>query len=207
MRQVLLNLLSNAAKFTDQGEIVVRGSRPNGAIRPARGHRQCHDTGPGISPGRSDQAVPGILAGGRLAHSQDGRHGLGLSISQQLIQLQGGRIGVQSEVGKGSTFYFTLPTLSRTETEQPEANGGKMILAVDDDPQVLALYERYLDPQGYQVIGVTGPTRAKERALQMKPFAITLDIMMPGIDGWQVLTELKRETGDARHSGDRLLDP
>jgi CheY-like chemotaxis protein len=69
--------------------------------------------------------------------------------------------------------------------------GGKTILAIDDDPQVIRLYERYLQPQGYQVIAVTEPAKAKERAIQLKPFAITLDIMMPGIDGWQVLSELK----------------
>jgi CheY-like chemotaxis protein len=64
---------------------------------------------------------------------------------------------------------------------------------VDDDPQIIRLYERYLEPQGYHVIGVTDPTKARERALQLKPFAITLDIMMPGMDGWSVLTELKAD--------------
>jgi CheY-like chemotaxis protein len=109
-----------------------------------------------------------------------------------LVQLHGGRIGVHSAVGKGSTFYFTLPVY-RVKEEKPNINGKKVILAVDDDPQVLALYERYLGPQGYDVVGLTDPSRAMERARQIKPFAITLDIMMPGFDGWQVLNELKRE--------------
>ena len=73
-----------------------------------------------------------------------------------------------------------------------------MVLAIDDDPQVIRLYERNLEPQGYRVIGLTDPSKAKERAIQLKPFAITLDIMMPGVDGWQVLTELKRD-GETRN--------
>ena len=68
-----------------------------------------------------------------------------------------------------------------------------MILAIDDDPQVILLYERYLQPQGYQVVALTNSTQAKARAKQLKPYAITLDIMMPGCDGWSVLNDLKAD--------------
>ena len=67
-------------------------------------------------------------------------------------------------------------------------------MAIDDDPQVISLYERYLQPQGYQVVSLTNPTQAKERAKQLKPYAITLDIMMPGYDGWSVLNDLKSDS-------------
>jgi CheY-like chemotaxis protein len=67
------------------------------------------------------------------------------------------------------------------------------VLAIDDDPQVVGLYDRYLEPRGYQVIPLTDPGRASERVKQLHPFAITLDIMMPGIDGWQVLDRLKSD--------------
>jgi signal transduction histidine kinase/DNA-binding response OmpR family regulator len=192
LRQVLLNLLSNAAKFTDEGEIVV-----NASVQSApSGHPEIlvsvSDTGPGISLEDQAKLFQAFSQVDDSPTRKTGGSGLGLSISQQLINLHGGRIGVHSDVGKGSTFYFTLP-LYRTKEEQPEVAGSKIILAVDDDPQVLALYERYLGPQGYQVIGLTDPSRALERARQIKPFAITLDIMMPGYDGWQVLSELKRE--------------
>jgi CheY-like chemotaxis protein len=71
--------------------------------------------------------------------------------------------------------------------------GSRTILAIDDDPQVINLYERYLQPQGYQVIALSDPSRAVERVRQLKPFAVTLDIMMPGYDGWRVLNDLKSD--------------
>jgi signal transduction histidine kinase/DNA-binding response OmpR family regulator len=192
LRQVLLNLLSNAAKFTDEGQITVNayvqtgpGGQPEILVSVA-------DTGPGIAPEDQVKLFQAFSQVDDSPTRKTGGTGLGLSISQQLIQLHGGRIGVHSELGQGSTFYFTLP-IYRAKDEQPETRGGKVILAVDDDAQVLALYERYLGPQGYSVVGLTDPTRAMERARQLKPYAITLDIMMPGFDGWQVLTELKRD--------------
>lgn len=98
-------------------------------------------------------------------------------------------MGVESEPGKGSTFYFTLSAFRG----KPEATtqGTRVILAIDDDPQVISLYERYLQPQGYQVVSLSDPSRAVERVRQLKPFAVTLDIMMPGYDGWHVLNDLK----------------
>lgn len=194
VRQVLINLLSNAAKFTDEGEITVEAS-----VRPSlAGHPEIlvsvSDTGPGIS--REDQAklFQPFSQVDDSPTRKTGGSGLGLSISQQLIQLHGGRIGVHSTVGKGSTFYFTLPIYrGKEEASEAKGNGGKIVLAIDDDPQVISLYERYLQPQGYQVVSVTDSTHAKERAKQLKPFAITLDIMMPGLDGWAVLNDLKAD--------------
>ncbi len=192
LRQVLLNLLSNASKFTDEGEIIVHASVQTG---PA-GHPEIlvsvSDTGPGIAPEDQGKLFQAFSQVDDSPTRKTGGSGLGLSISQQLIQLHGGRIGVHSEAGKGSTFYFTLP-IYRAQEPEPRLQGGKIVLAVDDDPQVLSLYERYLGPQGYNVITLTDPAKALERARQIKPFAVTLDIMMPGFDGWQVLSELKRD--------------
>ncbi|HET6846565.1 MAG TPA: response regulator [Anaerolineales bacterium] len=193
VRQVLLNLMSNAAKFTEQGEIIVDAQTQQDSAGLQEVIVRVTDTGPGIA--QEDQAKL-FQAFSQVDDSptrRTGGSGLGLSISQQLIQLQGGRIGVQSEVGQGSTFYFTLPVYA-TAPETATTSEGRVVMAVDDDPQVIRLYERYLEPQGYHVIGVTDPTKARERAIQLKPFAITLDIMMPGKDGWSVLTELKEDS-------------
>jgi CheY-like chemotaxis protein len=122
-----------------------------------------------------------------------GGTGLGLSICQHLINMHGGRIWIDSEVGKGSTFSFTLPLFRQEKISETAAGKNRVILAIDDDPQIISLYERYLQPQGYQVIALSDPKRAVERVKQVKPFAVTLDIMMPNIDGWQVLDTLKSD--------------
>jgi signal transduction histidine kinase/DNA-binding response OmpR family regulator len=192
VRQILLNLLSNAAKFTEQGDVVVEAATESSADGTQQVRISVTDTGTGISEADQKKLFQAFSQVDDSPTRKTGGSGLGLSISQQLVQLQGGRIGLKSTPGQGSTFFFTLPVYESA----PEAKTGatpRLVLAVDDDPQVIRLYERYLQPQGYQVVGLTDPTKAKETAAKLQPFAITLDIMMPGYDGWQVLTDLKRD--------------
>jgi PAS domain S-box-containing protein len=195
VRQVLLNLLSNAAKFTDEGSITVSAIVTD---KPG-GHQEIMvrvtDTGPGISPEDQKKLFQPFSQVDASPTRKTGGSGLGLSISNHLIQMHGGRMGVESDSGQGSAFYFTLPAfrVKAPEVAASGAPGNRTILAIDDDPQVISLYERYLQPQGYQLVAVSDPTRAVERAKQLKPFAITLDIMMPVIDGWHVLADLKSD--------------
>jgi len=192
IRQVLLNLISNASKFTEEGCITV-SAREN---LDSKGQKEMlvsvTDTGPGIS---AEDQTKLFLAFSQVDSSptrKTGGTGLGLSISERLVSLHGGKIGVTSGVGKGSTFYFTVPLYHQPQAEHP-AGDNCIILCVEDDPQIVTLYERYLQPQGYQVVPVNNPANARDMAKRIQPYAITLDIMMPGIDGWSVLEQLKSD--------------
>ena len=192
IRQILLNLISNAAKFTDEGSITVSAKpqmSPTGSMEIMV---SITDTGPGISP--EDQSKL-FLAFSQVDSSptrRTGGTGLGLSICQRLVSMHNGRIGVQSTVGEGSTFYFTIPQYHQPAIEAIPGEG-KVILCIDDDQQVIGLYDRYLRPQGYQVVPVTNPAAARDSIKRIKPYAVTLDIMMPEIDGWSLLEELKAD--------------
>ena len=192
IRQVMINLLSNAAKFTEEGFITVR-------VEPFRiedGRKQVKisvsDTGPGISQQDQEKLFQAFSQVDASPTRKSGGTGLGLSICKQLINMHGGQIWVNSKEGEGSTFHFTLPLYNKENELDLDEN--RTILTIDDDPQVIGLYERYLQPQGYHVTALTDPARAVEVAKHVKPFAITLDIMMPGIDGWSVLDALKSDS-------------
>ena len=191
VRQVLLNLISNASKFTDQGSITVETSIQKGPAGKMEALINVIDTGPGISIEDQKKLFQAFSQVDGSATRKSGGSGLGLSICANLVQLHGGRIGIHSVVGRGSTFWFTLPLYNQPQEDIP--GGMKVVLAIDDDPQVIGLYERYLNPQGYYVVPLNNPSEAKEHVLRIKPYAITLDIMMPNKDGWSVLTDLKSD--------------
>jgi len=194
IRQVLLNLLSNAAKFTEEGSITIEANVQKGENDQEEIIVKVIDTGPGIAKEDMHKLFQPFSQVDSSPTRKTGGTGLGLSISRRLIEMHGGQIGVESEPGKGSTFYFTIPVPKPEKQETAQTNeNAKTILAIDDDAQVIGLYKRYLEPQGYQVIALTEPEKALEKAKEIHPLAITLDIMMPGKDGWTVLTELKND--------------
>jgi len=193
VRQVMINLLSNAAKFTDEGNIIVEvGLHPdelgNNEVRVS-----VTDTGPGISKKDQEKLFQPFSQVDTSPTRKTGGTGLGLSISQHIINMHGGSIWVDSDTGKGSKFTFTLPLFRVQRENTVFSTGNKVILSIDDDPQVIGLYERYLHTQGYEIIPLTDPSHALERVKQLKPFAVTLDVMMPGINGWEVLESLKSD--------------
>jgi signal transduction histidine kinase/CheY-like chemotaxis protein len=195
-RQILLHLASNAVKFTPrQGKVEL--SVHGGADGTFETH--VRDTGIGIPSER----VESIFESFQQLESGNTRRfagiGLGLSIVKRLVHIMGGTIAVRSGRGSGSTFVVTLPVaLQPADTETvPGAdllrNGEPVLLAIDDDPEVIALLRDSLAPAGYQVVGATSGDRGLELARMLRPFAITLDVMMPGKDGWQVLREIKAD--------------
>jgi len=201
LKQILINLLSNAVKFTAEGTVTVTTRHQDGELTLA-----VADTGIGIP----ESALGVIFEEFRQVDSSTTREyggtGLGLSISRHLARLLGGDITVQSTFGVGATFTVILPlrydaapvvpravaTPSREELAAQPGNG-KVVLAIDDDPNVLYLLQENLAEAGYQMIGAASGAEGVQKARQLRPFAITLDILMPHKDGWQVLHELKAD--------------
>jgi CheY-like chemotaxis protein/anti-sigma regulatory factor (Ser/Thr protein kinase) len=194
--QIVLNLLSNAIKFTERGSVTIeveitKDENLNPELRVL-----VSDSGVGIAPADQAKLFQRFSQVDDSPTRKTGGTGLGLSISRSLIELHGGKIGLlNSQPGKGSTFYFTLPVIGYRKGLDLNAlgHGENVILSIDDDPQVIGLYERYLKNYGFEVVALTNPAKAVEKAIELKPFAITLDIMMPQVDGWQVLHELKQD--------------
>lgn len=192
VRQVLINFLSNASKFTEEGIITLKAGVQTGPTGKPEVLISVTDTGIGISQEDQKKLFLPFSQVDASATRKTGGSGLGLSISRLLIELHGGRVGVISDTGKGSTFYFTLP-LPYTEPVSGEDEEIRTVLAIDDDRQVISLYERYLKNHNYKVLALTDPSQAVERAREIKPFAITLDVMMPNRSGWSVLEALKSD--------------
>jgi signal transduction histidine kinase/DNA-binding response OmpR family regulator len=194
IRQVLINLISNAAKFTDEGFIRVSAHLQKDASSNPEIWIGVTDSGPGIEIDDQDKLFKAFSQVDASPTRKSGGTGLGLSISRHLVELHKGQIGVESEPGQGSTFFFTLPLPNTEHFELPTLNiDGPVILSIDDNRQVISLYERYLGNHNYHVYPLTEPEMAIQLARQMQPFAITLDIMMPGQDGWSILQQLKQD--------------
>jgi PAS domain S-box-containing protein len=191
IRQVLINLVANAAKFTDEGTITIQASSHINSSGNKEVLVSIKDTGPGISPEDQKKLFQAFSQVDSSPTRKSGGSGLGLSICQRLVELHNGKIGVHSAVGEGSTFYFTIPVYHQDTIETDTDN--RVILCIDDDPQIIGLYERYLKPQGYTVVPLVNPANAKDTIKRIKPYAVTLDIMMPELDGWQVLSDIKND--------------
>jgi signal transduction histidine kinase/CheY-like chemotaxis protein len=194
-RQILMNLLGNAIKFTpDAGRIELKARQEGTAIRI-----EVRDSGPGIpleEQGRIFEAFH------RLRHADKAAEGtgLGLAITRSLVELHGGKLGLESEPGSGSCFYFTLPAAAAVaKAEFPfdvaTDNGCSpgRILVVDDDHAAAQLLESQLSSVGYEVILCDQPARAVEMAATLQPAAVTLDIVMKPLNGWEVLSNLKAD--------------
>ena len=200
--QVLQNIMSNAVKFTKNGEIVITAAHERDEVKIS-----ISDTGIGIKK----KDLPHIFdefrqVDGSSSRAYDGT-GLGLAIAYRIMKMLNGNIFVKSEIDRGSTFTVLLPV----KWKGPEKAGklkhhpdffstksmdtskkNKTILIVDDEPETVRIVSDYLLTEGYNTITTGSGEEAVELAAKFKPFAITLDIFMPDMDGWEVLQELKK---------------
>ncbi|MDO8721350.1 MAG: response regulator [Syntrophales bacterium] len=207
-KQVLYNLLSNAVKFTQEGGTVNLGAvlkQGVGQVGMNLVQVSVSDTGIGIAP----EDYGKVFSEFQQIDDSYSRHqegtGLGLALSKRLVELHGGEIWFSSEKGKGSTFTFTIPHVCSRDSAAEEIvtcagtvedgrNGGlgrELVLVIEDEPRSAELISIYLAQAGYRVARAADGEEGLRLAGELQPSAITLDIMLPKMDGWQVLKALK----------------
>ena len=209
LRQVLFNLLSNASKFTENGRVffIVNRKTINGTDWVKLTIR---DTGIGMGP----EQLACLFESFSQVHPKSilkyGGTGLGRAISKRICEMMGGDIFVESKPGEGSTFSNHLPVIIAVEEESqtPDAPTEEKVFAqedkesthlkkenitlvIDDDPMVHTQMKRTFEKEGYQIVTASDGEEGLMLARKLQPSLIKLDILMPGLDGWTVLTELK----------------
>jgi signal transduction histidine kinase/CheY-like chemotaxis protein len=197
LRQILLNLLSNACKFTKQGEVTLRIRR----VVEGRNWIEIavSDTGIGMTPEQQAKLFEEFSQADSSTARQYGGTGLGLAITRKLARMMGGDVTVASEPGKGSVFTVRLPAgatpLANTATGSANGRsaGTDSILVIDDDATARELLSDHLKAEGFSVETAAGGVEGLKRAKELRPTAITLDVMMPDLDGWTVLTALRQD--------------
>jgi PAS domain S-box-containing protein len=206
VRQSLFNLISNAAKFTEHGVITLAAAR-----EASEGVDwltfQVSDTGIGMTPEQLEKLFQAFSQADASVSRKYGGTGLGLALSRRFCQMMGGDITVESAYGVGSTFTIRLPARPSVRQPAPEpagaesaepalapsAPGESLVLAIDDEPTVRDLVQRYLGKEGFRVVTAASGEEGLRLARELHPMAITLDVLMPGMDGWTVLAALKAD--------------
>ncbi|GCE11985.1 ATP-binding protein [Tengunoibacter tsumagoiensis] len=225
LRQIVLNLLSNALKFTEKGLVTIGATLRTTSATGGRSEAQqvaisVKDTGIGIPPDQQSKIFEAFYQIDNSNTRSYSGTGLGLSIVREFTTLLGGRVEIESEPGVGTTFTILLPlhardrqslqevrlnTLhpaSQRQTSEPrttlsDEEDGRLVVAIDDNPDVLQLISASLEQSPYRVVGVQDSTQALKVIEELHPHAITLDIMMPKVNGWQILHQLKSNPATA----------
>lgn len=214
--QVVINLISNAVKFTEKGSVTCRVKHENQVITVS-----VIDQGVGISESDQPKVFEKFKQVGDTLTDKPQGTGLGLPISREIVEYHGGKIWVESELGKGSTFSFTLPTQNKQDADQaiiPSVNFDifidqlkkrvmsndqvgdqipngipKKILVIDDDASIRSLLRQELEAKGYLVYEANNGQEAINRVREVRPDLITLDIIMQGINGYDVASIFKSD--------------
>lgn len=214
LQQILTNLIINAIKFTPQGgRVWVEAHAVDGVRGPEIAFR-VQDTGVGLTPTQSVRIWERFYQAESTSTRRFGGAGLGLSIVRRLVELHGGHVDAHSAgVDRGSTFTAALPAAPATDAHaEPQVvapfpfepseslsaaadavHDSPVVLVVEDDPHIATVLRTYIEADGYQVALATDGEEALQLARTLRPFAITLDISLPKLDGWTVLNALKRE--------------
>jgi signal transduction histidine kinase/CheY-like chemotaxis protein len=193
LKQMLMNLAGNAIKFTPEGgriELVARQVESQVRV-------EVRDTGLGIPPEEQKRIFEAFY---RLRGSGEATEGtgLGLAITQRLAELHGSELKLETEPGRGSCFYFSLPGAELRAPRAGErsvalaATGTQTILVIEDDPVTAHLIRSQLTSSGYEAIVCDQPENAARMATELQPDAITLDLLMKPSNGWEIMLELKR---------------
>ena len=200
LRQMLFNLLSNACKFTQEGVVRLEAERTTEAGEDWFRFRMS-DSGIGMDEEQLSRVFEEFSQADASTTKLYGGTGLGLPITKKFCEMLGGSITATSEPGQGSTFEIRLPARAPAEEEAaPEAGAGLVdaapdgaatVLAIDDDAAARDLIARFLGGEGYRVLTATDGEEGLRLAREQRPDLITLDVMMPHVDGWSVLQQLK----------------
>ena len=202
VRQSLFNLLSNASKFTKNGKITLEAAREISPTKPDWIVFRVSDTGIGMTTEQQDRVFEAFSQADSATARDFGGTGLGLTITKTFCRMMGGDVALTSEPGKGTTFTIRLPT----EVREPKAESaaasessaapnmeGTPVLVVDDDADTRQVLKRFLNRKGLPVECASSGEEGLRLARELHPMAIILDVMMPGMDGWAVLSTLKSE--------------
>ncbi len=207
LRQILFNVLSNASKFTENGRIDLSVKTVQMSAEPWI-EFTIQDTGIGMTEEQLDSVFDAFSQAEQSTSRKYGGTGLGLAIVGQFSQMLGGNYEVTSQLGEGTTFTIRLPqrlevpVFRKDQDEAPlaetsasaetsESEDRETVLVIDDDPRVHDMLTRFLSRDGLKVVTASNGVDGLEKARKLRPMAITLDLLMPSMDGWAVFRELK----------------
>lgn len=200
VRQILFNLLSNACKFTEKGEITLTAGveQLNGTEMASFAIR---DSGIGMTPEQMSKLFQSFQQADVSTTRKYGGTGLGLAITRRFCEMMGGDVTVRSEHGKGSTFTARFPVHGKPQTaveafpimDASQNGAAATVLVIDDEPGARDLLQRYLSKEGFHVVTAATGAEGLLKARELQPAFITLDVIMPGMDGWEVLGILKND--------------